>query len=161
VGIVEGGINKYITSSSRNKGRILQNWHIKITQKSIGVSSNTHQIKLIPRVIRAGAAPTYLGMDRNRFNREVKPFLLAVSIGNQGIGYDRLDLDAWWEQYKRRNGRPGAHYKEGDEQWEEAIVGYADGQINRVVSGTSRRSSTEKQFMKAVEQATKRKQKGT
>jgi hypothetical protein len=124
-------------------------------------ATHSQQFGLLPRVIRASDAFAYLGMDRNRFQKEVKPYVIAVSIGTQGVGYDRLDLDEWWEQYKRRNGRPGAHYKEGDGQWEEETVGSVGGQMNRVASGTSKRSSTERQFMKAVEQATKQKQKGT
>lgn len=50
----------------------------------------------LPRVLRAGEAPQYLGMDRNRFNREVKPHLIAIPIGIQGVAYDRFDLDAWF-----------------------------------------------------------------
>ena len=45
-------------------------------------------------------------MDRNRFNAEVRPYLTEVPIGKQGIGFDRLELDAWAEDYKSRNGRP-------------------------------------------------------
>jgi hypothetical protein len=115
---------------------------------------------LLPRVIRAKDAPAYLGMDRNRFNREVKPYLTAIPIGIQGVGYDRFDLDDWLEEYKRRNGRPGAHYKEGDEQWEEATADFVGAPTSQVVCGISKRSSTERQFTKAVEQAIKKKQKG-
>jgi len=51
-------------------------------------------------------APRYLGMDRNRFNAEVRPHLTEVPIGKQGVGFDRLELDAWVDQYVSRNGRP-------------------------------------------------------
>ena len=61
-----------------------------------------------PRVIRLRDAHYYLGMDRNRFRHEVRPYVMEIPIGPQGIGFDRLDLDAWWEQYKSRNGRPAA-----------------------------------------------------
>ena len=114
-----------------------------------------------PRVIRAKDAHIYLGMDRNRFIREVRPNLLTVPIGTQGVAYDRLDLDAWWDDYKRRNGRPGALYIEGEEQWEEAQLGCAGGRTSQVVSGTSKKSSTVAQFTKAVEQVTKSKRRGT
>jgi predicted DNA-binding transcriptional regulator AlpA len=33
-------------------------------------------------------------MNRNRFNAEVRPHLIEIPIGKQGIGFDRLDLDA-------------------------------------------------------------------
>jgi hypothetical protein len=45
-------------------------------------------------------------MDRNRFNTEVRPFLTKIPIGQQGIAFDRLELDAWVEDCISRNGRP-------------------------------------------------------
>src|SRR5215470_10437478 len=64
-------------------------------------------MSLLPRIIRFRDAPFYLGMDRNRFNAEVRASLTELPIGTQGIGFDRLELDAWVEDYKCRNGRPG------------------------------------------------------
>ena len=63
-------------------------------------------IVLLPRLVRFRDAPAYLGMDRNRFNAEVRPFLTKIPIGQQGIAFDRLELDAWVEDYISRNGRP-------------------------------------------------------
>jgi len=60
---------------------------------------------LLPRLVRLRDAPAYLGMDRNRFNREVRPHLTRIPIGQQGIAFDRLELDAWVEDYISRNGR--------------------------------------------------------
>jgi hypothetical protein len=51
-------------------------------------------------------APAYLGMDRHRFNTDVRPLIQTISIGNQGIAFDRLDLDAWVDQYKKRSNCP-------------------------------------------------------
>ena len=65
-------------------------------------------IPIMPRVLRLRDAPRYLGMDRNRFNAEVRPLLTIIPIGRQGVAFDRLELDEWWEQYKSRNGRPAA-----------------------------------------------------
>ena len=62
--------------------------------------------KLLPRLIRLRDIPAYLGMDRNRFNAEIRPYLIEIPIGEQGIAFDRLDLDAWVDHYKSRNGRP-------------------------------------------------------
>jgi hypothetical protein len=61
--------------------------------------------RLLPRLVRLKDAPFYLGMDRNRFNSLVRPELNEVSIGKQGIAFDRLDLDAWADDYITRNGR--------------------------------------------------------
>jgi hypothetical protein len=101
-------------------------------------------------------------MDRNRFSREVRPYLIAIPIGTQAKGYDRLDLDKWFEQYKQRNGQPGALLKmEGEEQWENECQGFTAVPTNRAVRGTLTKSSTDNAFAKAVEQATKRKRKGS
>ncbi len=62
-------------------------------------------IALLPRLVRLRDAPAYLGMDRNRFNRAVRPHLTRIPIGQQGIAFDRLELDAWVEDYISRNGR--------------------------------------------------------
>ncbi len=40
---------------------------------------------IIPRFIRLKDAPKYLGFDRNRFNAEVRPYLIEIRIGIQGI----------------------------------------------------------------------------
>jgi hypothetical protein len=63
---------------------------------------------VLPRFIRLRDAPAYLGMDKNRFNRDVRPHLCAIPIGTQGIAFDRVDLDAWADEYRNRNGRPAA-----------------------------------------------------
>jgi hypothetical protein len=50
--------------------------------------------------------PQYLGMDRNRFNRDVRPHVTVIPIGMQGIAFDRLALDARADEYKHCNRRP-------------------------------------------------------
>jgi hypothetical protein len=70
---------------------------------------------LLPRLIRFRDAPFYLGMDRNRFNAEVRPYLTEVPIGKQGVGFDRLELDAWFDEYVARNGRPA---RKGNDTWD-------------------------------------------
>lgn len=47
---------------------------------------------IVPRFIRFRDAPTYLGMDKDRFNAEVRPYLIEIPIGKQGIAFDRLTL---------------------------------------------------------------------
>lgn len=73
---------------------------------------------ILPRFIRAKDAPGYLGMNRNMFNAQVKPYLTVVPRGTQGKACDRLDLDAWADDDKRRNGRtPEKNLR--STQWEE------------------------------------------
>jgi hypothetical protein len=106
-------------------------------------------VALAPRFIRLRDAPRYLGMDKNRFNRNVRPQLTNIPIGSQGIAFDRLELDAWAEDYARRNGRPAA-LPERRKSWDS---------VNRpaapcaVGSGTSTKTFTECAFAKALAQA--------
>jgi hypothetical protein len=72
---------------------------------------------ILPRLIRLRDAPAYLGMDRHRFNEEVRPKLTELPIGSQGIAFDRLDLDGWVDDYKHRSGRPAAARQSSLEQW--------------------------------------------
>lgn len=59
-----------------------------------------------PRLIRLRDAAKYLGMDRNRFNNEVRPFLVTLKIGQQGIAFDRFDLDKWADEFKQSQSKP-------------------------------------------------------
>jgi len=45
----------------------------------------------MPRLIRLRDAPYFFGMDKNRFNREVRPFLTEIRVGKQGRAFDRLE----------------------------------------------------------------------
>ncbi len=57
------------------------------------------RVAAVARFIRLRDVPSYLGMDKNRFNRDVRPHLCAIAIGTQGIAFDRVDLDAWADEY--------------------------------------------------------------
>ncbi len=52
-----------------------------------------------PRFIRFRDTPSYLGMDRNRFNSEVRPFVTTIPIGERGVAFYRDELDAWANEY--------------------------------------------------------------
>ena len=101
---------------------------------------------IAPRIIRFRDAPHYLGMDRNRFNAEVRPHLTEVPIGKQGIGFDRLELDAWFEDYKSRNGRPA---RKGANTWDANEYPASSG---AEASGTSTNISVGGEFARALEQ---------
>jgi len=107
---------------------------------------------LQPRLIRFRDAPGYLGMDRNRFNAEVRPSVTEIPIGTQGIAFDRLELDAWVEQYKHRNGRPSQ--RKGLLIWDD--TGRQASSIE-AESGTSTSATEADAFAKALAQATSRK----
>ena len=110
---------------------------------------------IAPRLIRFRDAPHYLGMDRNRFNAEVRPYLTEVPIGKQGVGFDRLELDAWFEDYKSRNGRPA---RKGANTWDAREYPASSGEAG---SGMSTNASAGGEFAKALEQLSSRKRKPT
>lgn len=67
-----------------------------------------------PRLIRLRDAPGFFGMDKNRFNAEIRPKLTEIRIGRQGRAFDRLEMEAAADQYKRLNGyRPTADLTDG------------------------------------------------
>jgi hypothetical protein len=117
------------------------------------MSSSDKMVRLLPRLFRLRDAPRYLGMDRNRFNAEVRPYLTEIPIGEQGIAFDRLDLDAWVDHYKTRNGRPASKLR-GNTLWD---ANEARGFGIAAESGISKNRSSAKRFTKALEQATSKK----
>jgi hypothetical protein len=92
-------------------------------------------------------------MDKNRFNREVRPSISAIPIGIQGIAFDRIDLDAWADDYKSRNGIPSAQPIE-EKPWE--TKGRQVSQ-NAVGFGISTSSSEGSAFARALKLAISKK----
>ena len=111
--------------------------------------------KPLPRVVRFRDAPGYLGMDRNRFNSEVRPYVTEVPIGRQGVGFDRLELDEWFEDYKSCNGRPP---RKGSISWDASKYPASSG---GVASGMSTNASAGGEFARALEQLNLGKRKPT
>lgn len=117
--------------------------------------SNIH---LIPRLIRLRDAPTYVGMDRHRFNKDVRPNLVEIPMGIQGIAFDRLDLDAWVDDYIQCSGRPAVTKHRSLEQWDEKNRQVSS---KEVTIGISTKRSLDAEFEKALVRATSKKQKNT
>jgi len=113
---------------------------------------------ILPRFIRLRNAPHYLGMDRNRFKAEVRPYVTEIKMGIQGVAFDRLELDAWAEQYKSRNGRPGQPM--GDQSWD-ARKRPDFNRRAKVKSGTSTKESKASELSSLLEQAASTKRKDT
>ena len=110
---------------------------------------------IAPRIIRFRDAPHYLGMDRNRFNSEVRPYLTEVPIGTQGIGFDRLEIDAWLSDYISRNGRPA---RKGAIPWD---ANTSPASSSGPASGMSTNASAGGEFARALGQLTSKKRNGT
>jgi predicted DNA-binding transcriptional regulator AlpA len=104
---------------------------------------------LQPRFIRARDAHGYCGMSRSLFNEVIRPTLIEIPIGRQGIAFDRLELDAALDDYKQRNGRPG---RDGGRLWEE---NESPASLRGTGLGISTKSSTEGDFAKALERVTR------
>jgi len=122
--------------------------------KTISIDADLLNLISDKRVIRLKNAPAYLGMDKNRFNREIRPYLVPLPIGKRGVAFDRFDLDAWVEQYKQLCSCPGADNRR--HLW--ARKEYQDFKKS-VQFGTSTRGSTATDFAKVLEQVTSKKRK--
>ena len=105
------------------------------------------------RLYRLRDAPAYLGMDVNRFNVEVRPYLTEIPIGSQGIAFDRLEMDAWTDEYIARNGRPAERRRLWD------VENQQDSRKEAEFGGLTSRSM-ETGWSKAVERVTSQKRKG-
>lgn len=111
---------------------------------------------VLPRLLRIRDAPAYVGMDRNRFNADVRPCLTEIPIGTQGIAFDRLELDAWVEQYKQSNGRPAQ--RKGTLIWDDKERQVSS---SEVISGTWTSATEVAAFAKALAKANSPKRRST
>lgn len=114
------------------------------------VEPRAHRIDNVPRLIRLRDAGRYLGMDPNRFNAEVRPFLTEIPIGIQGIAFDRLEMDAWVDDYRSRNGRPPRK----EASWQRKLPGFrSEAEFGESTSASGDMADC----LKAVEQTISRK----
>ena len=120
------------------------------------MASVQYQPCFLPRLLRLRDAPFYLGMDRNRFNADVRPYITEIPIGKQGIAFDRLELDAWVDQYRSCNGRPGQ--TKGDQLWDAKRPRDLS---KGPVSGTSTNKLTDGEFARALELINSKRQNDT
>ena len=118
--------------------------------------SGMNVLTVLPRLIRLRDAPAYLGMDRHRFNETVRPILIEIPIGSQGVAFDRLDLDAWVDDYKQCSGRPAAIKQRSLDKWDE---NEHQGFKSAENSGQLTRRSSDADFARALVLATSRKPK--
>jgi hypothetical protein len=79
------------------------------------------RLRITPRVIRLRDAPGYVGMDKNRFGLEVRPYVREAPIGERGIAFDRLDLDAWVDNYFDRNARAPEPPKRSERELHDSV----------------------------------------
>lgn len=89
--------------------------------------------------------PNILGMDKNRFNKEVRSLLIEIPIGKQGIAFDRIDLDNCVNDYKSSNGRPPRQKNNEDIQRNQNLS-------KKIRSDKSAKLSTKLEFAIALKQ---------
>ncbi|WP_342615904.1 hypothetical protein Q7W52_16995 [Pseudomonas kurunegalensis] len=127
---------------------------------------------LLPRIIRAGDAPGYFGMCRDEFKNTVRPFVREFPIGKQGIGFDRLELDAWVDAYieamavekaaDQDNNRPRSErlaVTSKENPWPKRQSQAS--RKCRAASGKSTKSTGESEFKRALALVTGKKQSNT
>ena len=76
---------------------------------------------LQPRFVRQKDAPGFFGVTRQTFDRNIRPYLTEIWLGDtaqSGIVYDIYDLNARADIIKERNGRPA---KKGANEWDAKI----------------------------------------
>lgn len=110
---------------------------------------------ILPRIIRMRDAPFYLGVNKNYFNSDIRPYLTEIKIGIQGIAFDRLDLDAWVDEMKNRIGKPANKTLE-QKTWD---VKKYPASSKGAKSTTSIKQSEETAFAAALAQAISKKPK--
>lgn len=115
-------------------------------------TKSTSNVVFLPRILRLRDVPTYLGMDRNRFNAEVRPSVTEIPIGEQGIAFDRFELDAWVDDYISEFGRQAI--QKGDNSWR---ARKHRGSSSAQAFGTSTNVSMEGEFAKALDQINSKK----
>ena len=110
---------------------------------------------VLPRFLRPRIAAAYLAMNKNSFNRLVRPMVHAMPLGKRAIAYDRLELDVWVEEYCRCNGRPPGKLE--GQQSRENIEDSLGGKGSMAsLSGTSTRKSRDMDaFARAVARTTR------
>ena len=95
------------------------------------------------RFMKLNKACQYLDKSEPNFNETVRPFITEIRDG-RCVKFDRLDLDAWADQYKAANGRPGKPMEETQCQ------NQPQASEKEKVSGISKKLSPASQFTKAL-----------
>jgi hypothetical protein len=122
---------------------------------------DSRYVSWVPRLLRFRSAPAYLGMNQNLFNELVRPHVKAIPIGKRGIAFDRLELDAWAEEYSRCNGR-SAPKREEPQCRNEYPASSRGPKPTAAFSGTSiNRTRIMDEFAKALELTMKSRPRGS
>lgn len=111
---------------------------------------------LTPRVIRLKDAPFYLGVKKDYFNQNIRPYLPVIDFGSRTVAFDRLDLDDYVEHHKRRV--DGSVLNPGERVWDKRKYQASSSEKE---SGILTRKSSENVFAKVHAQVISQKRKLT
>ena len=107
---------------------------------------------MLQKFFRRADAAGYLGMSSYTFDRQARPYLTDIPIGKQGVAFDRIELDAWADNHKAVNGRPGR--LQGERPWD---VEDRPDSSREGAYGTSTSGSKGGEFAKALAQISSQK----
>ncbi len=110
------------------------------------------------RFVRHKEAPGFFGVKRGYFDKNIRPYLPEIPMGNtpqSGIVYDIVDLNAHADIIKERNGRPA---EKGESKWD--VKQQASNSLKEKIPhfGTLRERSSESELEEALAQHRKKKQ---
>jgi hypothetical protein len=109
------------------------------------------------RFIRLRDAPSYVGMNKNLFNKLVRPCLIEIPVGIQGIAFDRLALDNWADEYIGQKGRITSSIAEKHPTRRKKLPDFK----KIAMPVTSSKELTAEEFEKAVDELISKKLKNT
>jgi hypothetical protein len=101
-----------------------------------------------PRFVRVRDAPGIFGVDRNYFNRVIRPRLTEIRLSKQAIGFDIREIHEVADELKEQYGRKADC--SGGVAWERSKYPVSSGA--KVASGTSTRCTKADEFVEAVTQ---------
>ena len=110
------------------------------------------------RFIRQKDAPEFFGVTRQTFDRDIRPYLVEIWLGDtaqSGIVYDIYDLNARADIIKERNGRPA---KKGVNEWDAKQLVLSLSKERVPHTGTLKELSSARELDKALAPHRKKKQ---
>ena len=96
------------------------------------------------RLMKLKKACEYLDKSEPNFNKTVRPYITEIKDG-RCVKFDKLDLDAWADQNKAANGKPGK--LQDERSWQNPPPAFE----KKAKSGTLIKQSPAGSFEKALE----------
>ena len=108
-----------------------------------------------PRILRVGQAIKYSGLSRPLFKEHIRPKCGEITIGKQGIGFEKVEIDKALDDYIARYGCAPKEEQETSECKKEK----QQDSSSTGTSGISTNGLAESAFARAAKRATNKKHK--